>query len=92
MERSYEVGAHVKFIDPERKAHDALVLIWWKAPDWPEPYTGENGEPGCNLVLVDPDPQKDDVYGRQIRRETSMVHLNNNPGRGNCWCWPDEVP
>jgi hypothetical protein len=40
---------------------------------------------------VDPDPQKDDTYGRQIQRETSMVHLSNNPGGGNCWCWPDEV-
>lgn len=91
MERTYNVGQHVKFIDEYRKAHDALVLIWWKAPDWPEPYTGESGEPGCNLVLVDPDPEKQDSYGRQIRRETSLVHLSNNPGKGNCWCWPWET-
>ena len=91
MERKYEVGQHVKFIDEYRKPHDALILIWWKGPGWPEPYTGENGEPGCNLVLVDPDPQKEDSYGRQIDRKTSLVHLSNNPGKGFCWCWPDEL-
>jgi len=91
MERKYEVGAHIKFIDPHRKAHDALVLIWWKEPNT-EPYTSDVGEPGCNLVLVDPDPLKDDTYGRQIQRETSVVHISANPAKGNCWCWPDEVP
>jgi hypothetical protein len=90
MERKYEVGAHIKYIDSHRKAHDALVLIWWMPKDVPD-YAGPTGEPGCNLVLVDPDPKKDDSYGRQILRETSMVHLSNNPGGGNCWCWPDEV-
>lgn len=92
MEREYKVGAHVKWIDPQRRAHDALVLIWWHASQGSHGYESPTGEPGCNLVLVDPDPEKDDSYGRQIRRETSMVHLSMNPGRGNCWCWPDEVP
>jgi hypothetical protein len=88
MERQYEVGQHVKYIDEYRKAHDALILIWWHAT---EQYKSPSGEPGCNLVLVDPDPQKDDSYGRQIKRETSLVHLSSNPGGGNCWAWPDEV-
>jgi len=91
MERKYEVGAPIKYIDPMRRAHDALVLCWWHVDQVPD-YQSPTGEPGCNLVLVDPDPEKEDTYGRQIRRETSMVHLSNNPGKGNCWCWPDEVP
>ena len=114
MERQYEVGQHVKYIDSHRKAHDALVLIWWhdvlayKEPQQAFDAAGSDDlievqpdmttkvirdrEPGCNMVLVDPDPQKDDTYGRQIRRETSIVHLSNQPARANCWCWPDEVP
>jgi len=90
MEREYEVGAHVKFIDEHRKAHDALILIWWH-PYRDPAHPSESGEPGCNLVLVDPDPQKEDSYGRQIDRKTSLVHLSNNPGKGYCWCWPDEI-
>jgi len=89
MERRYEVGAHIIFIDEFRKQHNALVLIWWMpGPD--SPY-GEKAA-AVNIVLVDSDPQKEDSYGRQIRRETSVVHLSQNAAKGNCWCWPDEAP
>ena len=89
MERRYDVGQHVKYIDEHRVVHDALVLIWWHDVD---AYKEHTQVPGCNIVLVDSDPQKDDTYGRQIKRETSVVHLSNQPAKAKCWCWPDEVP
>lgn len=113
MERKYEVGQPIMFIDEHRKPHHALVLIWWHEvehyktpkeaidaadgnlvdvqPDGTAKVKRDLREPGCNLVLVNPDPLKEDTYGRQIDRETSVVHLSNNPAKGNCWCWPDEV-
>lgn len=54
-------------------------------------YTGPTGEPGCNLVYVDGDRTKNDPYGRQISRETSVVHKSKQPAHGNFWCWPDEM-
>lgn len=54
-------------------------------------YRGPTGEPGCNLVYVDSDKTKHDPYGRQIARETSVVHKSKQPAHGNYWCWPDEI-
>jgi len=42
--------------------------------------------PGLNLVLVSNDEAKDDPYGRQIERETSVVHVSNQPAPGAYWC------
>jgi hypothetical protein len=89
MERRYEVGAHIIYIDEYRRQHNAVVLIWW-LPGKDSPYSEDWA--ACNLVMADPDPQKEDSYGRQIRRETSVPHLTANPAKGCCWCWPDEAP
>jgi hypothetical protein len=71
------------FIDPYRKAHAALVTRVWN---------GMVGAiPGCNLVFVSGDESKEDPYGRQIERATSIVHLSGQPARASCWCWPDEI-
>ena len=42
--------------------------------------------PGLNLVLVSNDEAKDYPYGRQIERETSVVHVSNQPAPGAYWC------
>lgn len=90
MERSYSIGQHVVYVDKLGKRHDTLVTIWWgPGPGRVVAYQPDpTGEPGCNLVFVSGDPQKDDSYGRQIERETSVVHMQ--PAHGNFWCWPDE--
>ena len=84
MEKKLEIGSAVEFIDAHRKAHPALITKVWG------PSVG--GQPGCNLVFVVDDPSKEDNYGRQIERQTSVVHLSGQPAKANCWCWPDEVP
>jgi hypothetical protein len=89
VERNYEVGQHVIFVDPKGRHRHALVTIWWKDPNV-EPYTSEAGEPGCNLIIVSDDEKKNDTFGRQTEHETSVVHESSQPAHGNYWCWPDE--
>lgn len=86
MERAYKVGEHIVYVDPFGVEHDALVTIWWGL----EHYKSAGGEPGCNLVYVSGDENKDDPYGRQIERSTSVVHKGKQPAHGNFWKWSDE--
>ena len=81
MEKVLKVGDHVVFIDERFVEHDALVTRTW---------TSVGGLPGCNLVFVSGDESKDDPYGRQIERRTSIVHLSVQPAKASCWRWPTE--
>lgn len=83
MERKLSVGDSIVYIDAHRMRHSALVTTVWG------PFTG--GQPGCNLVYVSGDDSKTDPYGRQIERQTSVVHLSGQPAGAFCWCWPDET-
>jgi hypothetical protein len=44
----------------------------------------------CNLVWISGDEQRTDSYGRQLIRESSVVHKGSQPAHGNYWVWPDE--
>ncbi len=89
MERKYRVGEHVVFVNQVSVPRDAVVTIWWSGK--PQ-YAPENpNEPGCNLAFISGDPSRDDPYGRQMERETSVVHKTNQPAHGFYWCWPDEL-
>lgn len=90
MERKYLIGQHIKYVDKFGVARDALTTIWWMPQDVPA-YESSTGEPGCNLVIVSGDKEKDDSYGRQIERETSVVHKSYQVAHGCYWCWPDEL-
>lgn len=83
MERKLKERDSVVYIDAHRQARNALVTRVW-------PNMG--GADGCNLVVVCDDDTKTDPYGVQIERFTSVVHLSQQPAKGWCWCWPDEVP
>lgn len=48
------------------------------------------GEPGCNLVYVSSDVERNDSSGRQTEIATSVVHKGNQVAHGNFWMWPDE--
>jgi hypothetical protein len=80
MERQLITGQHIIFFDEYRTAHPALVTAWWS-------------QTCCNLVYVSGDEKKDDSYGRQIERSTSVSHKSAQGDVifGNCWCWSDEV-
>lgn len=87
MERKYTEGQVVVYVDEYGKAHNALVTIWWGLD-----HLGEPGltVPCCNVVYVSGDPKKDDTYGRQIERATSVVHRSSQPAHGSYYRWPDE--
>lgn len=90
MERKYEVGQHVIFVDPHGVRRDALITIWWHGSTPIPEYVSASGEPGCNLIVVCKDAKKDDTFGRQSEHFTSQVHRSKQPANGSYWCWPDE--
>ena len=47
--------------------------------------------PGVNVVLVSQDAKKDDPYGRQIERETSIPHQMNQVAHGFYWRRADDT-
>ena len=52
----------------------------------------EPGEhwPCINLVIVSPNPDCQDPYGRQLERHTSVVHQTNSSAVGYCFRFEDE--
>lgn len=86
--KELKTSDHVVYVDQVGRRHEALVTIVWENNPH---YSPSTPAPGCNLVFVSGDESKDDPYGRQIERETSVVHKTNQPAHGNYWLWPDEV-
>ncbi len=77
-----DIGDVVTFIDSTRKEHNALVTAVWDG------YHGKEKnprQPSLNLVVVLDDENMEDPYGRQIRRETSVVHISNQSAKAYCW-------
>ena len=69
------IGDVVVFTDADRKEHKALVI-----------YTfGGSPTPSINLVYVTGDEKAEDQYGRQIIRETSVVHGSKQDAPGFSW-------
>jgi hypothetical protein len=55
----------------------------------------DHGEPGTewpciNLVIVSPNEDCQDQYGRQLERHTSVVHQSNSSAQGYCFRFPGE--
>lgn len=71
MDNMTKVGGAVVYTDGHRRDHNALVTAVWG--------------PNCiNVVFVCGDSAKEDTYGRQIERETSVSRYDaagNNFGR-----------
>ena len=84
MHRQLQVGDHVIFIDPLRRQHSALLTEVWGTWDHPD------NPPAVNLLYVVADEDRKDQYGRQIERESSVVHRKMNSAEANCWVLPDE--
>lgn len=79
------IGGGVIYVDAVGKPHNALLTAVWGEVD------ETNGTyPGVNVVFVSGDETKDDPYGRQIERDTSVVHKGDQYAHGNYWMWPDE--
>lgn len=84
MEREVAVGQVVVFHDSRNRPHQALVTCVWNP--------GELVSTGVNVVFVSLDEERSDSYGRQIERETSVVHGSCQPAHGHYWRFEDEVP
>jgi len=84
-DRELHVGDVVVYTDEHYRDHNALVTIVW---DNGHPGTGSM--PACNLVHVSSDGTKEDPYGRQIERPTSISHVSMQAAPGVCWRFPDE--
>lgn len=77
------IGDHVVYVDSRGRTRDALVTAIHEGMK-PEP----GAQPGVNVVLVSDDEAREDSYGRQVERETSVVHEASQPAHGNYWREP----
>lgn len=82
MREKPQVGERVVYHDPKGVAHDALLTTVWSDDQYPL----------VNVVIVSSDVTRQDGYGRQIERVTSLNHASKMPVHGNYWRFPDEAP
>ena len=68
------VGDVIEYIDPLGKSHRALVTANWGG-----------AMESRNLVYVSDDEAEHDSYGRQIKRDTSVVHEDHQAAPGRFW-------
>lgn len=76
-----QVGDRVAYFDEKGRPRNALVTAVW-------PDMADDGPPGLNLVTVSMDEEREDSYGRQIERPTSVVHVQEQPAPGRYWEMP----
>lgn len=81
-----QIGDAVVFVDPVGVSHNAVVTTLFDNGD-PESYPN----PSINLVYVSDDGSETDQYGRQIKRNTSVVHKSNQFAHGMYWRRVDET-
>jgi hypothetical protein len=79
MDTQPKVGDHVIYVDPVARQHDALVTAVW-------------GPTCINIVYVSGDKTRDDTYGRQIERQTSLCHRSLSPAHGQYYMLYGDVP
>lgn len=83
-----KVGDQVVYVDKTGARRPALVTAVWGKETYP--YEDGTG-PTINLVFVSDDATKQDPYGRQIERETSIVHHSLQTAPGNYWGGAEEL-
>lgn len=83
IEREVHVGDVVVFHNSKGKAHNALVNCVFDRGGRSEPAT-------INIVHVSGDEDRQDSYGRQIERPTSVPHISATGVHGMCWRYQDE--
>jgi hypothetical protein len=72
-----KLGESVIFCDSRGVDHDALITAVWS-------------ETCVNVVFVSGDEAKQDSYGRQIERQTSVSKVSINCVHGLYWRFKDE--
>lgn len=82
----FRIGDVVEYVDEVGRGRPALIT----AIHGGEPYgevadDEEEHPPSLNLVFVSHDDAMKDPYGRQIGRETSVTHDNQQSAHGMLW-------
>ena len=77
--RMPEIGEVVVFHDANGRPSNALVIC-------------VHSETCINLVRVEDDENRQDTYGRQIDRPTSISHGSREGVHGFYWRYPEEEP
>lgn len=72
-----KLGESIVFCDPKGMDHDALITAVWS-------------ETCVNIVYVSSDENRKDSYGRQLERETSLVHVSQSEVHGFYWRFHEE--
>lgn len=82
-DQDMKVGDSIIFTDRFGKDANALIVTAWG-----------KGNAALNLVHVSLDESKTDNagYGRQIERQSSVVHKSSQGAHGNYWRRLDEEP
>ena len=80
--RQPKIGDPVIFHDAGGKPHHALVICIFEG----------HGGPMVNVMFVSPDENRQDAYGRQFERETSVPCKAGTTVHGYYWRWPEEEP
>jgi hypothetical protein len=78
MIKDIAVGDAVVFTSATAQEHKALVTAIWGDINSPT-------EPAINIVLVSDDNTRNDQYGRQIERHSSVVHQKMQAAHGMFW-------
>jgi hypothetical protein len=77
------VGGHVVFVDTNGVQHHALVTAI---------HGPIEDVPCINLVIASGDPSRQDQYGRQTERHSSVVHRSTHRAHGYYYMMPNETP
>lgn len=78
MIKDIAIGDAVIYTDAYGVDRPALTTAVWG--DVNSPY-----EPAINLVFVSSDKDRTDQYGRQLERNSSVVHQSAQPAHGTFW-------
>jgi len=90
MLRYPNVGDVVVYHDTSGVGHTAFVTCYHGQVDEAGEYTGRIG---CvNLVFVSSDENRQDGYGRQIERFSSISYVADWYVHGNYWRWQEDKP
>lgn len=90
MNKELRVGGVVIYCDQVGNDHDAVLTAVWSHGTVDEHIKAYGDYPLVNLVFVSGDESKQDSYGRQIERATSVQHVAPNLPHGFYWRFPDE--
>lgn len=71
-----KIGDAVEYFDEYGRPHIVLVTAV---------HGPEDRKPAINIVYVSDDSAQTDSYGRQITRQTSCVHEDNQSAHGRYW-------